>query len=72
MERVILHSHMNNCYASIEFLYRPELRKNLWLLERYRSKVLNCIGKRSDCKKGRSKDGNGIVAGSASVSGYCI
>ena len=26
MERVILHSDMNNCYASIELLYRPELR----------------------------------------------
>ena len=27
MERVILHSDMNNCYASIEFLNRPELRE---------------------------------------------
>lgn len=26
MERTILHSDMNNCYASIELLYRPELR----------------------------------------------
>ncbi len=26
MERVILHSDMNNCYASIELLYRPALR----------------------------------------------
>ena len=26
MNRVILHSDMNNCYASIELLHRPELR----------------------------------------------
>ncbi len=26
MERTILHSDMNNCYASIELLYRPQLR----------------------------------------------
>lgn len=26
MDRVILHSDMNNCYASIELLHRPELR----------------------------------------------
>lgn len=26
MDRTILHSDMNNCYASIELLYRPELR----------------------------------------------
>ena len=26
MERTILHSDMNNCYASIELLHRPELR----------------------------------------------
>lgn len=26
LERVILHSDLNNCYASIECLYRPELR----------------------------------------------
>ena len=26
MSRVILHSDMNNCYASIELLHRPELR----------------------------------------------
>lgn len=26
MDRVILHSDMNNCYASIELLYHPELR----------------------------------------------
>lgn len=26
MEHTILHSDMNNCYASIELLYRPELR----------------------------------------------
>lgn len=26
MERIILHSDMNNCYASIELLHRPELR----------------------------------------------
>ena len=26
MDRVILHSDMNNCYASIELLHHPELR----------------------------------------------
>ena len=26
MKRTILHSDMNNCYASIELLHRPELR----------------------------------------------
>lgn len=26
MDRVVLHSDMNNCYASIELLHRPELR----------------------------------------------
>lgn len=26
MERVILHSDMNNCYASIELLYNPQWR----------------------------------------------
>ena len=26
MDRVILHSDINNCFASIELLYRPELR----------------------------------------------
>ena len=26
MERVILHSDMNNCYANIELLHHPELR----------------------------------------------
>ena len=26
MERTILHSDINNCYANIELLHRPELR----------------------------------------------
>ena len=31
MERVVLHSDLNNCYASIECMLHPELRGSILL-----------------------------------------
>ena len=48
MERVVLHSDLNNCYASIECMLHPELRgKYIAVCGSTEDRHGDCIGQKS-------------------------
>lgn len=68
MDRVILHSDINSCYASVERLYKPELEGKPFAVcgsQEMRHGIV--LAKDETAKRARGQDRHGHMAGAAAV-----